>query len=114
MPSGYTKTIEGLTIKNTYRPETITISGTKRWDDGNNQDGIIHVSITVKLMNGNTPVASQVVTAANGWKYTFNDVLKYDANDTEIKYTVKEDEVTGYEASYGSGDYNIKNTHSPS
>ncbi|MDD6436368.1 MAG: Cna B-type domain-containing protein [Clostridiales bacterium] len=114
VPSGYTKTIEGLTIKNTYRPETITISGTKSWDDGNNQDGIRPGSITVKLMNGNTPVASQVVTAANGWKYTFNDVLKYDANDTEIKYTVKEDEVTGYEASYGSGDYNIKNTHTPS
>ena len=36
---GYTKTVEGYNLKNSYTPETVTIKGTKTWDDKENQDG---------------------------------------------------------------------------
>ena len=107
---GYTPTVDGYNIKNTYTPETINVSGTKTWEDGNDQDRKRPASITVKLFADGTLVQSQQITAANGWKYEFKDLPKY-KDGTAIKYTITEDAVDGYTSSING--YNITNTYTP-
>ncbi|MCO4627808.1 Collagen adhesin [Streptococcus infantarius subsp. infantarius] len=52
--SGYQSVVSGsdnnYTITNTHVPEIINLSGTKTWDDNNNQDGIRPESIVVHLL----------------------------------------------------------------
>lgn len=109
VPSGYTKSVDDMTITNKLVPETTTISGTKTWNDDNDRDQLRPDSITVNLYNGTTKVASQKVTAADNWEYSFKDIPKYDSKGKEIQYTVKESEVEGYTATYNG--YDIVNTH---
>ena len=78
---------------NTYK--TISISGTKTWDDANNQDGKRPESIKVRLHANGTEVANKEVTVADDWTYSFTDLPKY-ANGEEIVYTVTEDAVPDY------------------
>ena len=39
VPEGYEASVSGQVVTNSYDPETIVISGTKVWDDNENQDG---------------------------------------------------------------------------
>ena len=106
-----------VTVKNEYKA-FITVSGTKVWDDNNNQDGKRAKSITVRLMNGTTEVASKTVTpdASGNWDFSFADLPKYDDNGDEIAYTVTEDAVAGYDTKV-TGDvktgFVITNSHTP-
>jgi hypothetical protein len=50
-----------------------------------------------------------VVTANDNWTYSFVDVPKYNTDDSEIVYTVSEDEVANYESTVDG--YNITNTY---
>ena len=90
---------------NTYTPETIDIHGQKTWDDVNNQDGKRPPEISINLLANGIKVKSQIVTAENNWKYTFNDVPKY-SNGAEIEYTVSEDEIVGYKPTIKGYDIN--------
>ena len=116
MPEGYslTNTAKGegtvTTLTNTYVPENVSITGTKTWDDANNQDGKRPTSIKINLLANGNVVKSLDVTAATNWNYSFADLPKYEAG-TEIKYTVEEEAVAGYETKVE--DYNITNTHKP-
>jgi predicted metal-binding protein len=115
LPDGYTSEVNGSAaagyiIKNSYTPETTTISGSKVWDDGGDQDGMRPESITVKLLADGSVAASQTVTAASQWTYTFVDVPVY-KNGKKIVYTVTENPVEGYKTSVDG--YNITNTHTP-
>ncbi|MGM9941378.1 MAG: Cna B-type domain-containing protein [Bulleidia sp.] len=101
-----------VTIINTHTPETTTVSGTKSWNDNNNQDGLRPTSITVNLLADNVVTATKTVTAQDNWTYTFADLPKF-RNGTEIRYSVEEVTVNGYEASYPEETYDIENTHSP-
>ena len=83
---------DGYTITNTITGKE-SIPVTKKWI------GPAADSVTVKLMSGDTEVASQVLNAGNHWQYTFTDVDKYDTAGNEIQYTVKEDAVNGYSSS---------------
>lgn len=105
---GYTTEYDGFNIINTHVPETVNIEGQKVWDDNGNNDGIRPDKITVKVLNGKHVVASQEVTSENNWKYTFKGLDKY-KNGKVITYTISENAVDGYTASYDG--YNIKNTH---
>ena len=109
---GYTTSVNGYNITNTHTPEKISITGTKTWDDADNQDGKKPDVITVNVIaNGNeTPVASKTVSASDNWTYTFTDLPKY-ANGEEITYTITENAVEGYTTSVNG--YNITNTHTP-
>ena len=52
---------------------------------------------------------------SNGWTYTWKTLDKYE-NGKEIKYTVKEDKVKGYETTIDDKDTKniiIKNSHKP-
>ncbi|BDD43194.1 Cna B-type domain-containing protein [Streptococcus ruminantium] len=107
---GYEMKVEGTNITNTHTPETTQVSGTKTWNDNNDQDGKRPKSITVNLLADGKVVQSQEVTAANNWKYTFTDLPKY-ANGKEIVYTVTENAVEGYTTTYDK--YNITNSYTP-
>ena len=37
--AGYETSVSGYNITNTHKPETLDITGTKTWNDSNNQDG---------------------------------------------------------------------------
>ena len=106
-----------VTVANEYKA-FITVSGTKVWDDNNNQDGKRAEDIKVRLMNGTTEVASKTVTpdASGNWDFSFDDLPKYDDNGDEIAYTVTEDAVAGYDTKI-TGDvktgFVITNSHTP-
>ena len=84
------------------------MSGQKTWSDHDNQDGVRPDEITVNLLADGKKVDSKTVTAKDGWKYEFNDLDKFKAGQ-EIKYTVEEAAVAGYETTYDGN--NIVNTH---
>lgn len=97
-PEGYTKKEEGLTVTNTEKPvETTSISGEKKWDDKNNQDGKRPDSVTINLLKNGVVDKTTEATAANGWKYEFKDLPK-EENGKAIDYKVSEKAVEGYKS----------------
>ncbi|UDM80818.1 Cna B-type domain-containing protein [Vagococcus fluvialis] len=117
---GYTSKVEGMNLTNTHKPKETKVSGTKTWEDNNNQDGIRPTEITVSLLADGQPVlnkdnkeVTQEVKAdkEGNWSYTFENLPKFKAG-TEIVYSVKEAEVKGY-TSKADG-MNLTNTHKPS
>ena len=107
---GYTPTIDGYNITNKHVPEKTEVSGTKIWEDADNQDGKRPTSITVNLLADGEPVASKTVTANDGWKYNFTGLDKFKDGE-EIVYAVAEEAVAGYTPEVK--DYNITNIHTP-
>ena len=85
-----------------------SVSGEKTWVDNNDQDGVRPSKITINLLADGKKVDSKTVTAEDGWKYEFNNLDKFKAGQ-EIKYTVEEAAVAGYETTYDGN--NIVNTH---
>jgi pilin isopeptide linkage protein len=106
--------------------ETIEISGTKIWDDADNQDGIRPESIEVKLQKKAssdedwTDVADsmQTVKAAEDgtWTYSWKNLPKME-DGQEIQYQVVEISTlpSGYSVSGGTAkeQYNLKNSYTP-
>ena len=108
--AGYTSTVDGYNVTNNHTPATVKVSGTKTWNDNNNQDGIRPSSITVNLLANGQQVASKTVSASDNWQYSFDNLAAY-ANGKKITYTVTEDAVAGYTSTVDG--YNITNTHNP-
>ena len=108
--SGYTSKVDGYNITNSYTPETVKISGQKKWEDADNQDGKRPASVKVKILNGDTVVDEQNVTSANDWRYESKALPKYAAGQ-EITYTVSEEAVPGYTSKVEG--YNITNSYTP-
>ena len=108
--SGYTSKVDGYNITNSYTPEAVKVSGQKKWDDADNQDGKRPASVKVKILNGDTVVDEQNVTSANDWKYESKALPKYAAGQ-EITYTVSEEAVPGYDSKVDG--YNITNSYTP-
>ena len=106
----YTTVVDGYNIINTHTPEKISISGSKTWDDADNQDGKRPDSITVRLFADGTEVKSKTVTANDNWSWSFTDLDKYNSG-TEIVYTISEDADDNYTTVVDG--YNITNTHTP-
>ena len=74
---------------------TFSVSVNKIWDDSENADGIRPNSVAVNLLHSGKKLKSATLSAENGWKYVFSGL-----SGTEKEYTIKEDSVTGYTASY--------------
>ena len=108
---GYTTKVEGYNVTNTHTPETTEVSGSKIWDDKDDQDGLRAniESITIHLWNGQKPVAEQTVTGPD-WTWNFNDLPKYEDGKL-INYTITEEKVSGYDAAING--YDVTNTHIP-
>ena len=100
----------GFTITNTHTPETTEVSGSKTWEDADNQDGKRPTSITIRLLANGEQVQVKTVTANDGWKWSFTDLPKY-AGGNEITYTISEDAVPGYTSDVDG--FNVTNSYTP-
>jgi len=113
--AGYTTTYSAdtTTITNTHAPDTVKVEGSKEWDDANNQDGKRPASITINLLADGQVIETKTVTEADGWKWSFTDLPKFEVGEQgkEVVYTITEDEVEYYETDISG--YNVKNTHVP-
>ncbi|WP_406708767.1 Cna B-type domain-containing protein [Trueperella pyogenes] len=110
VPEGYVSKADGMNLKNTHKPATVSVEGTKTWDDANNQDGKRPESITIRLLKNGVEADSRTVTAAQKWAWSFTDLPKFDKGQ-EFVYTITEDAVSGYSAKMSG--YNVTNTYTP-
>ncbi|MBF0776996.1 MULTISPECIES: Cna B-type domain-containing protein, partial [unclassified Streptococcus] len=110
LPAGYTKVVDGYNLTNIYSPEVTEVTGSKTWDDADNQDGKRPDSITVHLLANGQKVASQTVTATDNWTYRFTNLARYQAGKA-IAYTIAEEAVPNYQTSLDG--YNLTNHYSP-
>ncbi|URZ88041.1 Cna B-type domain-containing protein [Floricoccus penangensis] len=116
VPKGYTQHISddgqnNITVINTHAPEITELDGQKTWNDSNNQDGLRPDSITIVLNKNGKKYATQTVSSKTDWKYNFTNLDKFE-DGKEIKWTVSEDKVTGYDYTVDKNN-NITNTHKP-
>jgi pilin isopeptide linkage protein len=100
---GYETAIDKTTITNTHTPQVISVSVEKVWIDNENAKELRPDSVIVTLYADGEKVGEKELTAAENWKFTFENLLKYKASK-EIEYTVSEQAVDNYSAEY-SGDY---------
>ena len=100
----------GFVITNSHTPEEIDLSGSKTWDDAENQDGKRPDSITIRLYANGEQVKVVTVTADDGWKWSFANLPKYE-NGEEIRYTITEDVVPGYQSEVDGMD--VTNHYTP-
>ena len=100
----------GFVITNSHTPEEIDLSGAKTWDDADNQDGKRPESITIRLYANGEQVEVVTVTAKDGWKWSFANLPKYESG-SEIRYTITEDAVSGYQSEVNGMD--VTNHYTP-
>ena len=113
IPEGYTSEIagdaaSGYTITNKHTPGVTAVCGVKTWDDNDDQDGVRPKSITVDLLADGEKIQSKTVTAADGWRYSFEDLPQF-KDGKKIIYTVSEQPVDGYKTTIDGTA--ITNTH---
>ncbi len=87
--------------------EWIDVTVKKIWNDGGDASSRPS-SITVNLYSGSTLVDAVALSSGNGWSYTWTDLEKNDG------YSVSEERVTGYAASYSQSGYTFTVTNTPS
>mgnify|MGYP000925586472 CR=1 FL=1 len=109
---GYTSKANGMNLVNSYTPATTSVSGQKTWEDDNDKDGLRPKEIQVRLLaNGKDTGKVATASEATGWKYSFEQLAKYEAGK-EITYTVEEVAVPkGYTPKVDG--MNITNRHTP-
>lgn len=99
---GYTSSIsgnakDGFTITNkkneTPAPETTSVSVTKKWVGKTGDQAV------VELYAGDEMVKTATLTEKEGWHHTFTDLDKKDSFGKEIKYSVKEKTISGWQSS---------------
>ncbi|WP_270748108.1 Cna B-type domain-containing protein [Streptococcus halitosis] len=119
VPAGYEASVTGQVVTNTHNPDTVILSGTKVWDDNNNQDGKRTDKVKVQIFKGEGEKAELVqeieVSEKSGWKFESKALPKYE-NGQEIKYTVKEVAVKEYTSTVTTdkdGKYTITNEYTP-
>ena len=92
--------------------EFVDIPVTKTWNDSNDRDKNRPESITVRLYADGVEVDNHILTAEENWSYVFVDKPRFqEDHQTEIVYTVNEDEVAMYFTQVLG--YNIVNTYTP-
>ena len=88
----------GFTITNT-NTETVKVPVEKKWVGPKGSE------VAVRLLADGNPVAGKELklNEGNGWKGSFDGLPKYNADGSEIAYTVTEAEVSGVDSSkYGT------------
>ncbi|MGH1131573.1 Cna B-type domain-containing protein [Bacillus mycoides] len=96
----------GVELDIPNKVKTTSVSGTKMWEGDNEKDR--PSSIKIELLQNEKIVDTKEVTAADGWKYQFDNLAVYDANGVAYKYEVKEQPVDGYQTEVKG--YDITNT----
>ena len=111
VPAGYQSVVDGDTITNSHTPATTTVTIKKAWKDANDQDGVRPSSVMANLLANGKAVQTAILTAANGWTYTWANLPVYQ-NGKRVTYTVAEAEVPAGYQSVVAGD-TITNSHTP-
>ena len=114
----YTKVVNKddiqVNITNTYAVEDakVTISGTKIWNDNNDELGKRPERIIVNLFADGEEIKEVEVTTAQSWGWSFTDLPKYAEDGKEITYTISEDPVAEYRSviTKTSAGFDITNT----
>ena len=115
VPQGYTASVSGtmasgFTITNT-NTEKVNVSVTKAWVGPKKASA----KVVLKKVGNPAVIEEKELTAGGGWTTTFTGKPKYEANGTEIKYTVEEKDVPqGYTASVSgtmASGFTITNTN---
>ena len=106
-----------LQVTNTLVNPKIVVSGTKVWDDANNQDGVRPKSITVTLLaNGQPTNHVATITKDQAQSFKFEGLDTYDQNGNTITYSVQESPTPGYTSSVEGTTqtgFTITNVHTP-
>ena len=109
---GYTKSVNGYTVTNTYVPETTEVVATKVWDDANNQDGIRPESVEITLYADGEEKQTLTANIESNWTARFTNLPKYKNGGIEIVYTIDEKTVAEGYTKKVNGNI-ITNTHTP-
>ena len=124
LPEGYDVNIESdasgktaeedvtFTVTNSHETIRTEVKVEKIWDDQDDKDGLRPRSVTVNLLANGEKVESGTVSPdeEGGWSYTFENLPAY-SGGKEIKYTVTEEKVAGYETEIDG--FRITNKHTP-
>lgn len=114
--ANYTSEVKGYDVTNTYEPKKTSVSVVKKWNDGNDQDGLRAKSVEVQLYaDGDKTGETLTLNADNNWSGTFQNLNEYKDGE-KIKYTIKEAKADNYESTVtGSAEtgYVVENTHKP-
>ena len=96
-------------------PEMINIPVVKIWNDESDKDGNRPDAVTIKLYANGVVADTHLLTAAEGWSYTFRDLPDIDKKGEKIEYSVNEDPVEWYAAdvSGNMNEYYITNNYTP-
>lgn len=113
---GYKAHIDGHDITNTYdgsepSPEYVELSGKKIWNHGSNPVENWPAELDVYLLANGEQIDKQTVSAANGWKYSFTNLPKYDGNGKLIQYAIDEEALAYYDKAVSGTD--LVNTYNP-
>ncbi len=103
VPEGYTSTVKGMTITNTYTEPTIAISVIKKWE-GKKENTLLRKPITVDILDDNgNKVERVILTQDKQWVDSVSNLQKYKTGTrTLINYQVKEiTKLEGYKTTYG-------------
>ncbi|MDO4872629.1 MAG: Cna B-type domain-containing protein, partial [Carnobacterium sp.] len=94
---GYTSTVKGFDITNSYTPSKTSIQVTKAWDDANDQDGVRPSSVTIKLLADGKDTGKKIVLEKdNNWTGNFTNLDEY-KDGKKVVYSVSEETVgNGY------------------
>lgn len=102
---------EGFVVTNSHTPERINVQGKKTWVNNTDVTEVPYpATITIHIHAGNTHIESKVVTAADGWKWSFTNMPKY-ANGEEIVYTIREEAVRDFTTTVSG--YDVTNEYTP-
>ena len=99
----YETTITGdykdkITITNTHIPETTSLTGNKKWEDNDNQDGkrpdSIKIILNKKIEDKTTQVTTKTIRPdENGiWSYKFENLPVYEKGK-KVEYSIDEEKV---------------------
>ena len=104
-----------FSVRLIHTPVKVNLSGSKTWDDNDNDEDKRPESITIRLLADGELVegrAANVTPDEHGdWKWSFNTLPKY-KDGKEITYSVHEDAVKGYTSAVDG--MNVTNTLIPS
>jgi len=89
-----------------YEVSKTSVTAIKKWQTTDTHPS----SVTVRLMRNDSVYDTQTLSSSNNWTYKWTDLpTKSDDGNTNYSYTVKEDAVTGYSASYSTSTQNEGN-----
>ena len=90
-----------IQFENKYTMPKVELTVTKEWVDNDDELSLRPASIKVEVMGNKEVVKTVLLTEMDGWTKTIKNLPKYDDDGKEIKYTVKEAKVSGYDCEVG-------------